>query len=424
MSYVSVFKSIPELLSQPTGIAAIASVGIHGAIALIVPLMPVNSNQQQDSSSQNTVGVVEINPADQIRLPENPGSNPVALQAQLPLLQNQFPQQPQLQLQTPPSLNAATTTLPPLPPPVAAPLSLPPIQTIPENYRIAALPQRQPLRISPRRNFQIDNSGFNAARNRFTPVTPRSFDDKAVVPTTSTPLPVDNLPELSAAKLPDNLPDNLPATPVNTNPNPATTQPRENIAKVAPIGKTPTVGDELAFANQSIPKWQQGSTLNLPDVPSKQTEQTEVTQVNSYARLRAALQQQYPNSQEKTVIRKTISTDKPGLEGIVLGVLVVDAEGKVLDIQFQDRAVAPELQLKTREYFTQNAPKAEKQISRYPFSLRFQNDGSNAAEASQDKTPAVVLPKTSETSAENEAQPQPSPAVTIKPLPVPQVNKN
>ena len=51
MSYVSVLKSIPEILGQPTGIAAIASLGIHGAIALIVPLMPIDSNHNQTTVS-------------------------------------------------------------------------------------------------------------------------------------------------------------------------------------------------------------------------------------------------------------------------------------------------------------------------------------------------------------------------------------
>lgn len=429
MSYVSLLKNIPELLSQPTGIAAIASLGIHGAIALIVPLMPVDSNQPKDSSSQKKVGVLELSQADQSRLPQSPDTNQVALQAQLPLLQNQFPQQPPLN--NPPGLDAQTTVLPPLPPPVAPPLSLPPIATLPQNYGVAPLPQSQPLRISPRRNLRFDDSGFNAANNKFTPVTPPSFDNQETVPATSKPLPVDKLPELSAAQIPNDLPDNLPAVTPNSNVNPATTQPSSDAAQVAPIepqvapvGKTPKVGDNLAFADQSIPKWQQGSTPNVPNLPFKQTEQTEIAQVDSYARLRTALQQQYPNSQEKAVIRSTISTDKQGLEGTVLGVLVVDAEGKVLDIQFQDRSVSPELQLKTRQYFTQNAPKGDKQISRYPFSLSFQHNSGNSDAASQDKTPAVVLPKPGATPAVNDAQPTTTPAVTPKPLPKLQINRN
>ena len=59
MSYVSLLKNIPEIFSQPTGIAAIASLGIHGAIALIVPLMPVNSGQSSKTDSPKAVGLME-----------------------------------------------------------------------------------------------------------------------------------------------------------------------------------------------------------------------------------------------------------------------------------------------------------------------------------------------------------------------------
>ncbi|HIK03409.1 MAG TPA: hypothetical protein IGS40_01630 [Trichormus sp. M33_DOE_039] len=419
MSYVSLLKNIPEFLSQPTGIAAIASVGIHGAIALIVPLMPVDSNQPKESSTQKTVGVLELSQADQSRLPQTPGINSVALQPQLPLLQNQFPQQPQLN--NPANFNAQTTVLPPLPPPLNTPSSLPPITAIPDNYRIAALPQSQPLRPA-RRNFRFNDNGFSADK-KFNPVTPPSFDNREIIPETSKPLPVDQLPELNAAKLPNDLPATPPAaTPENNNTNQATTQPINDADRVAPIAKTPAVGDDLALANQSIPKWQQGSTPNLPDLPSQQAQQGEISLVNSYENLRKALQQQYPNSQEKAVIRSTVATDKPGVEGTVLGVLVVDTEGKALDIYFQDRSVSPELQQKARAYFTQNAPKGDKQISRYPFSLRFQYNSSNTAEPNQQKAPAVVIPNSGNNSDTNNAQPTPQPEATSRALPKLEVN--
>lgn len=70
MSYVSLFKNIPELLSQPIGIAAIASLGIHGAIAMIVPLMPMDSSKSKDTASSKTVGLLELSQADQSRLPQ------------------------------------------------------------------------------------------------------------------------------------------------------------------------------------------------------------------------------------------------------------------------------------------------------------------------------------------------------------------
>jgi len=111
MSYVSLLKNIPDILGQPTGIAAIASLGIHGAIALIVPLMPVDANKSNESSPKS-VGVLELSQADQSRLPQSVDPNQVGLQAQLPL-QSQFPQQPQLG--NIPSFNNQTAILPPYP---------------------------------------------------------------------------------------------------------------------------------------------------------------------------------------------------------------------------------------------------------------------------------------------------------------------
>ncbi|QLE55318.1 hypothetical protein [Nostoc sp. TCL26-01] len=415
MSYVSLLKNIPELLSQPTGIAAIASLGIHGAIALIVPLMPVDANKSKEATPK-PVGVLELSQEDQSRLPQTSDPNQLALQpqTQLPSLQQQFPQQPQLT--NPPNLNGQTGVLPPLPPPINSSIALPPIATAPGNYRITSLPQGQPLQMTPRRDFRFDNSGFNADGKKLTPTTPPSFNEREVVPEASKPLPVDRLPELNAGKIPEDLPENPSATPT-----PSTTEPNNdgslvaNQPQVAPIGETPKVGDNLAFSGENIPKWQQGSTIKTPELPVNRSETGLVAQVNSYESLRKALQQEYPSSQEKAVIRGTVPIDKPGIDGTVLGFLVVDTEGKVLDIKFQDKSVSPELQLKAREYFIKNAPKGGRQISRYPFSLRFQNNANNTV-VDENKTPAVVIPKQPTTPLVNGNQPAPSPVVPLKPL--------
>ncbi|BCL39300.1 hypothetical protein [Nostoc sp. MS1] len=428
MSYVSLLKNIPEILVQPTGIAAIASLGIHGAIALIVPLMPVDSNKS-NQSSQKSVGVLQLSQADQSRLPQSQNPNPVGFQAQLPL-QSQFPQQPQLG--NLPNLNAQSTTLPPLPPPITPPIALPPVYTTPGNYRIASLPQTQPLRQLSRRDFRFNNS-FKVDGDKLTPTTPPSFNNQEVIPEASKPLPVDKLPELNAAKLPNDLPPNLPSNttpPVSDINNAATVAPEQS--EVAPIAQTPKVGDDLAFAGESVPKWQQGSTLRTPDLPLENTQQRPesglIAKINSYEDLRKALQQEYPNSQEKAVIRSTVATDKPGVEGTVLGFLVVDTEGKVLDIKFQDKTISPELQLKTREYFTKNAPKGDKQISRYPFSLSIRGNSNVTGATTEEKTPNVVTPKPVSTQLGNGNQsvnaPKPLPQLQLReatPRPLPQL---
>jgi len=260
--------------------------------------------------------------------------------------------------------------------------------------------------------LRFDNSGFRAVGEKFTPTTPPSFNEREVIPETSRTLPVDRLPELNAAKLPDDLPPNLPSNttpPVADSSNDAATvAPIE--PQVAPIVQAPKVSDDLAFANESIPKWQQGSTLKTPELPWQNPQQRSepglIAQVNSYEDLRKALQQAYPNSQEKAVIRSTVATDKPGIEGTVLGFLVVDTEGKVLDIKFQDKTVSPDLQLKAREYFTKNAPKGDRQISRYP--------STPLVNRTQPATAPITAPKPLPQLQLREANPKPSTQIQIK----------
>lgn len=455
MSYASLLKNIPEILSQPTGIAAIASVGIHGAIALIVPLMPVDSSKPKESASAKPVGILELSQADQNRLPQTPDSNSVALQPQLPqqlqLSQPlQLPQQPQLPLQQqlPPNLDSQSIVLPPPLPPYTQ-TTPPPIVTPPSNYRISSSSREQPVRRVPKSDFGFDSSGFNAANKKFTTPIP-NFSEQELAIVESKPLPIDPLPKVSPSAIPNDLLNaqspkpvvTPPITTANNNITPQTTQPSNNASQVspnqpqvAPIRETPKAGDNLVLASESINR-QTPITPKITNLPTKTTEQAIVAQVTSYENLRKAIQREYPNSQEKAVIRDTISTNKPGVEGTVLGYLVVDPEGKVLDIKFQDKSVTPDLQLKAREYFNTKAPKGDKQTNRYPFSLRFQNNGNNSAEATQEQTPAVVIPKPLSTPVTgNKLTPTPplqntneqsAPVTTtnVKPSSTPEANNN
>ncbi|MDP5337125.1 MAG: hypothetical protein NWQ28_00930 [Nodularia sp. (in: cyanobacteria)] len=431
MSYVSLLKNIPEILSQPTGIAAIASLGIHGAIALIVPLMPVDSEQSQVSASPESVGILELSQADQNRLPETPSTFPsqVALQPQLP-------QQPQL---LPPNLDVSRSVLPPLPSSTYTQSVLPPINRTPTpNYRISAnrsnvsFPQRQPTDAvasaptAPREEFRFDSSGFNAADQSFTPST-RSFD-QSEVRVAGQAVAVERLPKVTASRLPNDLPNtpsrlpsdlpNTPPTTTVTNPTPQTSQSGNNGNQelIARLQQTSQPQDQLALANQRIPRMQPESTAKTPELPLKKVNEPQqglIAQLNSYEGLRQKIKQAYPNSQEKPVIRETVAANKPNLEGTVLGFLVVDPEGRVLDIKFQDQSVSPDLQLKAREYFNTRSPKGDQRISSYPFSLRFQNNGKTAA-TTQEQSPAASLKPLPELRIQN----QPSaPAAAMSPKP-------
>ncbi|HYW21067.1 MAG TPA: hypothetical protein VE956_17550 [Nodularia sp. (in: cyanobacteria)] len=429
MSYVSILKNIPGILSQPTGIAAIASLGIHGAIALIVPLMPVDSESSQVSASPKSVGILELSQADQNRLPETPNTS---FPSQL-ALQPQLPQQPQL---LPPKLDTQRTLLAPLPPPVYNQSVLPP-NTAP-NYGFASnrnvsFPQRQPTPamgtapVAPRQQLRFDPSGFNAGNQRFTAST-SSFNQSEVRVATQ-PLPVERLPQLTASKIPGDLP-NTPPTTRATNTTPQSTQPGNYAANagnselIAGLQKTPQAQDELILANRSLPKFQPGTMPKTPELPLKKVnESQELIALNSYEGVRKQIQQAYPNSQEKPVIRETIVVNKPNVQGTVLGYLVVDPEGKVLDIKFQDESVSTDLKLKAREYFNSRSPKGGQQISSYPFSLRFQNNG-NAAENTPGQTPAASLKPLPQLRIQNQQPSAPATVILPQPSTTPKANSN
>ncbi len=223
MSYVSLFKNIPELLSQPIGIAAIASLGIHGAIAMIVPLMPMDSSKPKDTASSKSVGLLELSQADQSRLPEStPKIGLQQLPPIAPLSASNF---------------SAQAGLPPLAaPPSGSQLVLPPLPPSSNNYRVSSLPTRQSLRMIPSDNLRFDaskfdNSKFNSSP-KFTPSVPRVnvSDTKYEA---SKPLDVNRLPVLQSQQIPDdilqnaqsqNLSNTNPITPVQGNITPQITQ--------------------------------------------------------------------------------------------------------------------------------------------------------------------------------------------------------
>ncbi len=406
MSYISLLKNIPQFLSQPTGIAAIASLGIHGAVALFVP---VNSNKAKDPVSSKAVGVMELSQADQNRLPQTANTAP---QAQLPIA-SQFP----LPSQIPPFNAGEANNLPPLPPaPTSSQLVLPPIPKSLDQYRVSQLPKVQSLQIVPRGNFRFDTSSFNANR-KYVSSAPR-FNDRDIKLGDARPLPIDKLPTLPGAKMPNGLGNSPDVNSAQANqPGNNGSEVAQNEQLIAQIGKTPQAGDGLSLGTQSLPQWRQNLAAKVfNEFPFKPTEQATrlapsptTAQVNSYEDLRKTVQQEYPNAEEKTVIRDTIATNKVGLEGTVLGGLVIDADGKVLDIKFQDKSVSSDLRLKAREYFAANPPQGHKKISYYPFSLQFQNNTNKNVGTTQEPVTTSVAPnKPLSNSVVNGKQPEPT----------------
>ncbi|MEH1786306.1 MAG: hypothetical protein V7L23_12165 [Nostoc sp.] len=407
MSYVSLLKNIPEILSQPIGIAAIASLGIHGAIAMIVPLMPMESNKPKETASSKTVGLLELSQADQNRLPQT--TPQVGLQQSPPVAPLSAPNfSPQ---------NGLT----PLAPPPSSQFVLPPLPASSNNYSVSSLPTRQSLRMIPSDNLRFDASKFDSSKYntsaKFSPSVPR-VNNIASNYEPSKPLALNRLPELQSQKIPDDilrnpqsptLSNTTPIAPAQGNMTSPITQPVNNASRIA---QNPLINSlKQASGNGNTFIGTRGITPQRTDLSAKRT-QLAIAQLDAYANLRKEIQQQYPNAEQKPVIRQTLPTDKPNLQGAVLGVLVVDPDGKVLDIKFQDKLISPELQLKAREYFNKQSPKGDKQISSYPFSLRFQNNINNTIGTTQDQKPSSL----STPGINNNA--------TFKPLPASEINNN
>ncbi|MBW4453036.1 MAG: hypothetical protein KME55_10325 [Nostoc indistinguendum CM1-VF10] len=413
MSYVSLFKNIPEILSQPIGIAAIASLGIHGAIAMIVPLMPMESNKPNETAASKTVGLLELSQADQSRLPQS--TPQIGLQ-----------QLPPIAPLSNPNFNAQTI-LPPLASPPSSQLVMPPLPPSSNNYRVSSLPTRQSLRMIPSNNLgfdvsKFDSSKYNNSSTKFSQSVPRvNVSDTKYEP--PKPLAVNRLPELQSQKIPDDILQNAQSptlsdtSRINTSPiitaqgntAPQMTQSVNDASKISQsslissLKQAPRAGDSLNL---------RATTSQASDLSGKGTELA-IAQLDSYANLRKEVQQEYPNAEQKPVIRQTLATDKPNLEGAVLGVLVVDPDGKVLDIKFQDKLVSRELQSEAREYFNKQSPKGDKRISSYPFNLRFQNNTSSTTGTTQLSAPGI-----------NNNQVTPSPADTSKPFPELRIRNN
>lgn len=414
MSYVSVLKSIPEILGQPTGIAAIASLGIHGAIALIVPLMPIDSNHNQTARTDTTkaVGLMELSPADQNRLPQ---STSAQIAAQLPQLA--------LQSQIPLGGLSVAGQEPPVQPVLPPPL-LPPIPTSSSNYNLSVLPQRQSLPRIPATS--VDKASNLRFKDKFSPSSTSAFvnnidaqirlnqsnDSKSPQADNqvTTGIPSEPLNNPSTAKIDSDPSGGAQDTGVIAqNQSPANFNPQQNVADSNPSSPSPTAGQlggSLAVVpDKPVPDIPTKLQEQAPSLPSSQPEvQNPVSQENdartqkrqqllarleSYNKLRQTILKEYPNSKEQYPIRQSVPVNNRDMEGVVFGRLVVDPDGKVLDIKFQDQSVSPQLQSQTREFFNANPPKGEQNISSYPFQLRFNlvNNASENVPQTQGATP-------------------------------------
>lgn len=155
MSYRLWIKSLPTtlryLLRQPPYIAGIISVGVHGLMWFVLPVLPLQSSEAEEPEIQRRVSLVELTPTEQGRLPDFSTS-----QVTIPQVPPQLSQQPDFYSLTP------------------LPNSYTPIPTPPyPNYQGSPRVQVNPYQDFNRRSSgstsrQTRNSG-NASTNRNAP---------------------------------------------------------------------------------------------------------------------------------------------------------------------------------------------------------------------------------------------------------------
>jgi hypothetical protein len=412
MSYVSVLKSIPEILGQPTGIAAIASLGIHGAIALIVPLMPIDSNHNQTARTDTTkaVGLMELSPADQNRLPQSTHSAQIAAQLPQLALESQIPLG---------GLSVAGQSLEPPVQPVLPPPLLPPIPTSSSNYNLSVLPQRQSLPKIPSTSVvDIQASNLRFKNQLSSRPSVENIDDQirlnqsnvsklTVNNKITTEIPSEPLNNPSPTKIDTDSTGGMQGTGgIGQNQSPANSDSQQNGTGSNPSSNNAgQLGGSIAVVPELATKPQE----QAPSLPSSQPEQAPLSQENdartrkkqqllarleSYNKLRQTTLKEYPNSKEQSPIRQSVPVNNRDMEGVVFGRLVVDPDGKVLDIKFQDQSLSPQLQSQTREFFNANPPKGKQNISSYPFQLSFKLFNNTSESSPKTSSNAENLPQT------------------------------
>ncbi|BAZ37972.1 hypothetical protein NIES4101_39020 [Calothrix sp. NIES-4101] len=435
MSYASFLKNIPEVLSQPTGIAALASLGIHGAIAFILPLMPVQSSKsaKEASTTPKPVGLTQLTPAEQSRLPQQAPLLQPGIQAQLPPLPGQISSLPSQQ-QVPFNLPSTQSGLPPAPPIGSTALSLPSVGRTP-NFSISSLPRsnslslnRRDLFINPNfasnptssvnisrlpRSSRINNLNSNIAFGSPRQITPSNLPEPPITSNANFPVAPPPLPS-EATTSTDN---NVAALPSQSE-NPTTVTPDQFIA---PVDNTPQpTGGNYTVAAQPVTRFpvQSGGineiattsssadTTAQPNNPIRENTPVNVLTATGAVKKTSILdafseaKKQYPELEfSGAPIRLTMPQAK--LERNVEVAVRMDRENKIDSVQLLDDGIsipsASKLAIKERllQYINENPVAVNGKAKLFTF--RISPDGT----ASNDK-PTENKPANSQLSTESD----------------------
>lgn len=254
MSYWSFIKSLPIVLRQPTGIATLASVGVHGLLWVVLPILPLSS-KTTESEAQRPVQLVELTPAEQSRLPSF--AAPQISLPPLPKTTNLFPSLPSLQSSNSlPSASSSPYNIPLFPPPpsgfslspalpLPAPVGVPTTQIpIPDTPSTSEAPRSLGRNIGPEDLSGLDKIQQNsqALQSQNLPqfpsleaFAPENFTPPPTPPSTTEPTtPPSESPTNSPT--PNNPPEQTPP------PTPTPALPEGTEQAAAPTTPPPTPG--------------------------------------------------------------------------------------------------------------------------------------------------------------------------------------
>lgn len=393
MSYVSFLKTIPDFLSQPAGIAALASLGIHGVIAFLLPLMPVETKKTEEAKTLKPVGLVKLNEAERLRIPQ---TNPTELN---PNTQQNL----QASAITLPEFATKPTPLPGLappplaPPPISSTRVMPPLPMSGRELGIDALPKvgkprnpkSNPFRVGPNDRFgarQAQSASANTQRFVFKDPTSdlNSAPNQISRPKIETQTNIGNnrqtgilqssstLPKLQAGALPSELPKT--PVPVAGDATSVSALPTviNNAGNATPI---PRAVSPIADSSQKVNgKLTSAKGVQIPQSKVKAPlSKKKITEPELIARVK----QNTPNVQIQAVpLQPSLDLPKGAKATNVKGGLVVDSEGRIGSFELLDKSVSSNLKVAVREhfknYFQKNPVKASGKPKYFSFNVVFE----------------------------------------------------
>ncbi|HEY9725175.1 MAG TPA: hypothetical protein V6D50_01895, partial [Chroococcales cyanobacterium] len=421
MSYASLFKSLPEKLTQPIGIAILASLGIHVLVGVTLPYWSGLSNSK--SKPIRNVKLVQLPSSERSRIP-SPAPSPLTL---------------------PPNVSQQLQPLPPLPSSLSTPLPSSSKDSSVYNFPLTPLPSLGNLNLSPlsplprRRPSSLRLPVFNSPlRNDLISQLSAPPKDLALRPSTVKPdfllppKPNSTLPPPPPAFLPpppnpaSPLPGGVMASPLPefaANPGQAS-NPSGSLNSTSPVAVNPgTAGLDAPWSTPGT-----GTTLPTEttqaavpgSLPGSSTGSSSGSNYDAYQRNVINWQertQTYSRPKEVLIANNSIPKNASAGEtanGEVYIAVKVDERGNIisnsLDVMgssFSDASFDSSAKDAVRNYRFQGTGKAEAYVVRVQF-----NGGSRGAGSVIESPTPGTRPSTPKPDASPESLSLPKPGVS------------